>query len=46
MHRGLAHLLFLLNTNTMRNTWPSINKKYFSLVVVHMAHILWTTLLH
>ena len=46
MHRGLAYLFSLLNTNTMRNAWLSINTKFFSLVVVHAAHTLWTTLFH
>ena len=45
MHRGLTHLLSLINTNTMLHAWPSINKRYFSLVVVHATHSLWTNLL-
>ena len=27
MHRGLTHLLSLINTNTMLHAWPSINKR-------------------
>ena len=46
MHRGLAYLFSLLNTNTMRNAWVSINTKYFSLVVVYAAHSLWTAIYH
>ena len=45
MHRGLTHLLSLINTNTMLHAWPSINKRYFPLIVVHATHTLWTTLL-
>ena len=45
MHWDLAHLLSLNNTNTMLHAWHSINKRYFSLVVVHDTHTMLTTLL-
>jgi len=42
MHRGVGYLFYLISTNIMHNTWPYINRKYLSLVVVIIIHAVHT----
>jgi len=42
MSRAITYLRNIFASHTLRDAWESIDKGYFSLLIFHLAHDLWT----